>query len=689
MLPHFRCNLIVALLLAAMASGLAAQTTPASSASSAPFVLEGLGKGLIALDGPWQFRVGDNPAWAAPGFDDSHWQQLSTDKAWDQQGHGSYDGFAWYRRSIVIPPSLSSTMDLGLFIPSVGNACEVFWNGALVGHIGTMPPHQSWYADSSVAVPLGPVKTGVLAIRVWRAPFLSIGWNDSGGLRAPPLVGLRGEIAAHVAALRNDSFRFDVTYLILLPLYSLAVLLGVLAWLTVRGKAAYLWMACFSLSMVVMLLANIPFGWRLSEPLLLAINRAGIGVRDISLWYMLIWLLDLRHVKTLRRITNIVSVIMLVIIALYVFLLMVAWPSSLAHWAQTAEGFLAALYAVPGFLSLVIVGVALARGKRLDTSRWLLAVATVFTQLLVVARNVSIVGLRFTHSTMIDRLLTPIAVIDGIAIHQHTVTDTLVLATLIYAFYRDSVESRRRHTQLEQEFTNARELQQLLIPETLPALPGYALTSAYKPALEVGGDFFQIVPLSGSSTLIILGDVSGKGLKAAMTVSLIVGATRVLTELNSSPAEILAGLNRRLHGRLQGGFTTCIALRIDGDGECILASAGHPAPFLNGREIDLPGALPLGLVAEATFEETSFHLNESDHLILFTDGLLEARSAAGDLYGFDRLKTLFATKPSAAEATEAAVTFGQDDDITVLALTRLVAQSESSALKNSPALTPA
>ena len=140
---------------------------------------------------------------------------------------------------------------------------------------------------------------------------------------------------------------------------------------------------------------------------------------------------------------------------------------------------------------------------------------------------------------------------------------------------------------------------------------------------------------------------------------------------------------------MQGGFTTCIALRIDGDGECILASAGHPAPFLNGREIDLPGALPLGLVAEATFEETSFRPNESDHLILFTDGLLEARSAAGDLYGFHRLETLFATKPSAAEATEAAVTFGQDDDITVLALTRLVAQGESSALKNSPALTPA
>ncbi len=100
-----------------------------------------------------------------------------------------------------------------------------------------------------------------------------------------------------------------------------------------------------------------------------------------------------------------------------------------------------------------------------------------------------------------------------------------------------------RQAAIERELQSARELQQILIPETLPQLPGYALTSAYIPAQEVGGDFFQVIPLDGEhadSTLIVLGDVSGKGLKAAMAVSVIVGAVRSLADFTSSPAEILA-----------------------------------------------------------------------------------------------------------------------------------------------------
>jgi serine phosphatase RsbU (regulator of sigma subunit) len=223
-------------------------------------------------------------------------------------------------------------------------------------------------------------------------------------------------------------------------------------------------------------------------------------------------------------------------------------------------------------------------------------------------------------------------------------------------------------------------LQQVLVPEALPSLPGFAITSAYRPAQEVGGDFFQIIPLEGGSTLVILGDVSGKGLKAAMAVSLIVGAARMVAEFTSSPAEILAGLNRRLDGRLQGGFATCIAMRLDPDGNCTIASAGHPAPFLNKRELLLPGALPLGLTPDSHYEETTVRLATGDHFALYTDGLLEARSLSGELYGFERLETLLSTQPNAAQATLAAVNFGQDDDITVLTLTRLATGEESTAL---------
>ncbi len=212
-----------------------------------------------------------------------------------------------------------------------------------------------------------------------------------------------------------------------------------------------------------------------------------------------------------------------------------------------------------------------------------------------------------------------------------------------------------------------RELQQVLIPESLPALPGFAFTSAYRPAQEVGGDFFQVIPLEGEfegSTMILLGDVSGKGLKAAMTVSLIVGAARTLARFAPHPAEMLAELNLRLFGRLQGGFVTCLSLRLDAAGHCVVASAGHPAPFLNKREVDLPGTLPLGILPAASYEETAIDLREGDHFALYTDGLLEARSASGEIFSFERLGALFATCPDAAKATEAAVNFGQDDDIT-------------------------
>ncbi len=256
----------------------------------------------------------------------------------------------------------------------------------------------------------------------------------------------------------------------------------------------------------------------------------------------------------------------------------------------------------------------------------------------------------------------------------------------MYAVYKYSIENRRQQAALEQEFKNAREIQQVLIPETLPVVPGFTLTSAYRPAQEVGGDFFQIIPLEGGSTLVILGDVSGKGLKAAMAVSLIVGAMRALADDYPGPAQLLTQLNRRLCGRLQGGFATCLILLLRPDSTCVLASAGHPAPFLNKNEIDLPGALPLGVSAATSYLQSEVKVNAGDHFALYTDGLLEARSNSGELYGFSRLEDLFATKTNAAEATQAAVNFGQDDDITVLTLTRLGIGEESVALHLAPSL---
>jgi serine phosphatase RsbU (regulator of sigma subunit) len=224
-------------------------------------------------------------------------------------------------------------------------------------------------------------------------------------------------------------------------------------------------------------------------------------------------------------------------------------------------------------------------------------------------------------------------------------------------------------------------VQDVLIPAELPAIPGFTISSVYKPAAEVGGDFYQVIPLRDKEgepgALILLGDVSGKGLKAAMTVSLIVGTVHALAEFTDDPAEILTRLNRRLLGRTRGGFATCTALRMESGGRTIIANAGHLPPFRTGSEIDLPGSLPLGLTADEQYESTTLYLEPGETLTLMTDGVLEARGPKGELYGYERLSALMKAQPTVQEIVNAACSFGQDDDITVLTVRR-IADTEGS-----------
>jgi serine phosphatase RsbU (regulator of sigma subunit) len=123
-------------------------------------------------------------------------------------------------------------------------------------------------------------------------------------------------------------------------------------------------------------------------------------------------------------------------------------------------------------------------------------------------------------------------------------------------------------------------------------------------------------------------------------------------------------MNERMLGRSDGGFTTCLVMRIDADGAMTAANAGHLAPYLDGREITLDNDLPLGLSPDARYIETGLLLPSGAQLTLMTDGVIEARSAEGDLFGFERAAA--ASTNSAEEIARAAVQFGQQDDITVL-----------------------
>jgi len=223
-----------------------------------------------------------------------------------------------------------------------------------------------------------------------------------------------------------------------------------------------------------------------------------------------------------------------------------------------------------------------------------------------------------------------------------------------------------RQLRAETELEAARAVQQVLIPDAIPTLPGFKIESSYRPDGQVGGDFFQILPTAGGGALIAIGDVSGKGMPAAMTVSLLVGTFRTLAHFTESPSEILTAMNRRMLVRSKDGFTTCLVLRADSDGALTVANAGHLPPYYDGEELAIENGLPLGLHAQSTYGESKFELKPGVQLTLLTDGVVEARAADGELFGFARAKSC--SRESAGEILEAARAFGQQDDITVVTL---------------------
>jgi serine phosphatase RsbU (regulator of sigma subunit) len=165
---------------------------------------------------------------------------------------------------------------------------------------------------------------------------------------------------------------------------------------------------------------------------------------------------------------------------------------------------------------------------------------------------------------------------------------------------------------------------------------------------------------------LVVGDVSGKGLRAAMMTSVLVGA--LLNRRSSEPAAVLEELNRAIAGQLDNGFVTCCAALFDSTGGVTIASAGHLAPYCRGVELDLPAGLPLGVVEGARYESTHIRLASNDRLMFLTDGVLEAADPHGELFGFDRARAVCGA--AASEIANAATAWGQNDDITVVAVQR-------------------
>jgi phosphoserine phosphatase RsbU/P len=244
------------------------------------------------------------------------------------------------------------------------------------------------------------------------------------------------------------------------------------------------------------------------------------------------------------------------------------------------------------------------------------------------------------------------------------------------------VERERQRQRMEQELNIARDIQQALLPHGFRNYPYFAVTGIHTPCHAVGGDYFDVFPMSHDRTAFLVADVSGKGLGAALLTTMLQGALSGMTT-GSDPVVVFNHINRFLceHAEV-GRYATMFFGILDREGQLVFINAGHPSPLIlrQGKVTELysEGSFPVGLIPEANFTAATVNLEPSDTLILFSDGVTEAMDPEEQQFGVSRLQEALSGRQNVPldelqkAILESVRTFtrgaSQADDITVLLL---------------------
>jgi hypothetical protein len=616
--------------------------------------------GVVQLDGPWRFQMGDDPRWADPGLDDASWLTVTLDKSLSDQGFETYAGYAWYRLRI---PSQQLTLGNAsdhdplhlLVTPHTIGQLAVFVNGVEVGHTRGMTDSPSMYLSPPLDVALtqsGNAPT-VIAIRTWAAPGIPISHGLLDGVEAGAADDIADRLALATARHWDQHViaEMGVTFLFL----GVAAL-GLILYLAQRHHSEYLWLSllCFSATLMGSVellnqLALIPskvYGvlglWVgrifMATTLEFVLRFAGTGRRQFARGFQIaVLILPFISLVGLQTIYQVLSVSAQVIFCVSITVLLLrSWRNGFRE---------AGIMLVPFFLA--------ATADSIDT-------------VLDYMAGKHWVSEKFAYHHF---HFGPIEYSTGHATYMIFLSS--VIAVILYRFVRVSQDEQRSNA----EIAAARSVQAMLIPTQLPSNSYFMLESAYVPVSGVGGDFFQVLPVEDGSMLIVVGDVSGKGLQAAMNASTLVGAFR--NELSHEPATILKHLNHVMLGSgaaldalvakdAVATFATCLCARIYRDGKMEIANAGHLSPYRDGREVELPPGLPLGVIPGMTYDQCTFELEQGDRLIFLSDGVVEATNADGELFGFERTQQV--SNEPARYIAQTAKRFGQNDDITVISI---------------------
>ena len=619
--------------------------------------------------------------WVKPEFDDSGWESVDLKPAegandpttgipryvpgWTARGHRGYWGYAWYRLRVELHASPGEK--LGVQGPSdVDDAYEVYANGDRLGSFGDFsnPKRPRTYNTQPrmflLPEPMerqtGDVKAYVLAFRVWMESATSILVADAGGIHTAPQLGEASAVTfQHQIAWLQISRGYALT-----PVQALLSLLLAVISLSLtlfdREDPVYFWLAGVLLAIAlnaINLMIQVWTEWQsLSVGALVMIDV----LRPLILtgWLMVWWVwFRLRKPVWMPKLIAVLAALFIIMRSIANQDLMIFQQLPQAVVTAAREGSVGMRLC---FLSLLLCIVF--KGTQQQGREGWLAVPAVM-----------LMGISQFQEELNALHIRTIWFPFGAQLTLGTISSLMLIAAMFGLLMRRLLFSVRRQRAMALDVQHAKEIQGVLLPEVV-SVPGLEITCEYRPALEVGGDFFQIVPHeTDGSVLIVAGDVTGKGLQAGMMVALLVGGIRSTAEVDADPGVVLAALNRRLLGRGEVQ-ATCLALRIAADGRVKLANAGHLAPYIDGVEVAMEGALPLGMMEGAEFPEMEFELSKGAHLLLISDGIPEAQDKHGPLFGFERVVEFLRDRKSAAELASEAQTFGQSDDISVVSVIR-------------------
>jgi serine phosphatase RsbU (regulator of sigma subunit) len=261
-------------------------------------------------------------------------------------------------------------------------------------------------------------------------------------------------------------------------------------------------------------------------------------------------------------------------------------------------------------------------------------------------------------------------------------------AVRVAQLVRQQQQEAKERERIEQELKVARLIQQTLLPKTLPEIPGYEVAAYYQPAREVGGDFYDFLTLEDGRLGLVVGDVTDKGVPAALVMATTRTMLRAAAQRLLSPGEVLQRVNDVLVQDIPPNmFVTCLYAILDpGSGRLVYANAGHDLPYRRragrgeGAEELRARGMPLGLMPGMGYEEKEMVLNRGESVLFYSDGLVEAHDRRREMFGFPRLQGLVGAHRSGGSAlisfllAELARFTGenweQEDDITLVTLDR-------------------